>query len=307
MASAARTGAVLVSGASGLVGGALALRLRARGECVRALTRDPTRVRPGPDTEAVRWNGLDVPEAALRGARAVVHLAGEPIFGGLPNAARRRRIGESRVESTRRLVAAIAGQPPGERPEVLVCASAVGYYGDRGEERLAEDAAAGAGFLAGLCAEWEAEAAGAEALGVRRVSLRFAVVLSRAGGAFALLAPVFRLGLGGRIGSGRQWMPWVHLDDAVGLALLALDDRRLTGALNVAAPEAVRNADFTRTLAAAVSRPALLPVPAFAVRAALGELSGELLASRLVLPAGAERAGYAFRHPALAGALAAEV
>ena len=307
MASSLPAGAVLVSGASGLVGGALVAALRARGERVRALTRDPTRVRPGPDTEAVRWNGLDVPEAALRGSRAVVHLAGEPIFGGLPSAARRRRIGESRIESTRRLVAAIAALPAGDRPGVLVCASAVGYYGDRGETRLAEDAAPGAGFLAELCVDWEAEAARAEALGLRRVSLRFAVVLSRAGGALSLLAPIFRLGVGGRIGSGRQWMPWVHLDDAVGLALRALDDGDLAGAVNVAAPGAVRNADFTRALAAAVSRPALLPVPAFAVRAALGDLAGELLASRLVLPARAEGAGYAFQQPTLAQALAAEV
>jgi len=298
---------VLVSGASGLVGDALTAQLLARGEPVRALTRDPTRVRPAPGVEAVRWNGLDVPEAALHGARAIVHLAGEPIFGGLPSAARRRRIGESRVESTRRLVEALARVPSRERPEVLVCASAVGYYGDRGEERLEEGAAPGEGFLAQLCADWEAAAAGAERLGLRRVSLRFAVVLSRRGGALALLAPIFRLGLGGRVGSGRQWMPWVHLDDAAGLALRALDDARLAGPLNAAAPGAVRNADFTRALARAVSRPALLPVPAFAVRAALGEVAGELLASRLVVPARAERAGYAFRHPGLASALAAEV
>jgi uncharacterized protein (TIGR01777 family) len=298
---------VLVSGASGLVGSALSAQLVARGEPVRALTRDPMRVRPAPGVEAVRWDGFAVPEAALRGARAVVHLAGEPIFGGLPSAARRRRMRESRVESTRRLVEALAAAPSRERPGVLVCASAVGYYGERGEERLDEDAPPGSGFLADLCADWEAEAAGAERLGVRRVSLRFAVVLSRRGGALALLAPIFRLGLGGRVGSGRQWMPWVHLDDAAGLALRALDDEALAGPVNAAAPGAVRNADFTRALAGAVSRPALLPVPAFAVRAALGEVAGELLASRLVLPVRAERAGYAFRHPSLASALAAEV
>jgi uncharacterized protein (TIGR01777 family) len=183
----------------------------------------------------------------------------------------------------------------------------VGYYGDRGEERLDEEAPRGDGFLAELCADWEAEAARAERLGVRRASLRFAVVLSRRGGALSRLAPIFKLGLGGRVGSGRQWMPWIHLDDAAGLALRALDDEGLAGPVNAVAPEAVRNADFTRALARAVSRPALLPVPAFAVRAALGEVAGELLASRLVLPARAQRAGYAFRHPALAPALAAEV
>jgi hypothetical protein len=305
--ASARGGAVVVSGASGLVGGALVRQLSERGVRVRALTRDATHVRPAPDVEAVRWNGVDAPPEALRGARAVVHLAGEPIFGGLPSAARRQRMRESRIESTRRLVSALAVLPAAERPEALVCASAIGYYGERGEEPLTETAAPGTGFLAQLCVDWESEAARSEALGVRRVSLRFAVVLSRAGGALALLAPIFRLGLGGRVGSGRQWMPWVHLDDAVGLALRALDDERLAGPLNAVAPEAVRNADFTRALARAVGRPAFLPVPAFAVRAALGEVAGELLSSRHVLPARAQSTGYRFRHPLLDGALAAEI
>ena len=307
MGDASARGAVVVSGASGLVGSALVRRLSARGQRVRALTRDPTRVRPGADVEAVRWNGLDAPEAALRGAVAVVHLAGEPIFGGLPSAARRQRMRESRVESTRRLVASLAELPAGERPAALVCGSAVGYYGERGDEPLPETAPPGTGFLAQLCVDWEAEAARSEVLGVRRVSLRFAVVLSRRGGALALLAPIFRLGLGGRIGSGRQWMPWVHVDDAVGLALRALDDERLAGPLNAVAPEAVRNAEFTRALARAVRRPAFLPVPELAVRAALGEIAGELLSSRHVLPARAQSAGYEFHHPQLGGALAAEV
>jgi len=300
-------GAILVSGASGLVGGALLALLGARRERVRALTRDPARVRPAADVEAVRWNGLDVPEPALRGARAVVHLAGEPIVGGLPTAARRRRVVESRVESTRRLAAALARLPAAERPAVLVCASAVGYYGDRGEERLEEAAPPGRGFLADLCADWEEAAARVEALGLRRVSLRLGVVLSRRGGALAPLATIFRLGLGGRVGSGRQWMPWLHLDDAAGLALHALDQAAVAGPLNAAAPEPVRNADFARALGRAVARPARLPVPAFAVRAALREAAGELLSSRLVVPALALRTGYRFRHPDLAGALAAEV
>ena len=301
------TAPVLVSGASGLLGSALLAALRARGEPVRALTRDATRLRPDQAVEAVLWNGLDVPERALAGARAVVHLAGEPIFGGLPSAARRERMHASRVLSTRRLVAALARVPEAERPGVLVCASAVGYYGDRGEELLDETAPPGSGFLAGLCVAWEAEAAGAEALGLRRVSLRFAMLLSRGGGALSLLAPIFGLGLGGRVGSGRQWMPWLHLDDAVGLALRALDDGGLAGAVNAAAPEALRNADFTRALARAVRRPAFLPLPAPAVRLALGEIASELLDSRRVVPARARTAGYAFAHAELASALAAEL
>jgi uncharacterized protein (TIGR01777 family) len=299
-------GPVLVSGASGLVGGALVAALRARGEAVRALTRDATRLRPDHAVEAVVWNGLDVPERALAGARGVVHLAGEPIFGGVPSAARRERMRASRVLSTRRLVEALARLPEAERPAVLVCASAVGYYGDRGEESLDESAPPGAGFLADLCVDWEAEAAGAEALGLRRVSLRFAMLLSRRGGALALLAPIFGLGLGGRVGSGRQWMPWLHLDDAVGLALRALDDPGLAGPVNAVAPEALRNADFTRVLARTLGRPAFLPVPAFAVRIALGEIAGELLASRHVLPARAQAAGYPFAHPELAPSLRSE-
>jgi uncharacterized protein (TIGR01777 family) len=298
---------VLVSGASGLVGGALLRALRARGERVRALTRDPTRLRPDAEVEAVRWNGLDVPTTALAGARAVVHLAGEPIFGGLPSAARRERIRASRVDSTRRLAEAVARIPAADRPEALVCASAVGYYGDRGEELLDEGAAPGSGFLAGLCVDWEAAAAAVEAAGLRRVSLRFGVVLSRQGGALALMAPIFRLGLGGRLGSGRQWMPWVHLDDAVGLALHALDDGAVRGAVNAVAPETVRNASFTRALARALRRPALLPVPALAVRLALGEVAGELLGSRRVTPARARAAGYRFERPELAPALEAEL
>jgi uncharacterized protein (TIGR01777 family) len=298
---------VLLSGGSGLVGGALLRALRARGERVRALTRDPARLRPDAGVEPVVWDGLEVPGAALAGARAVVHLAGEPIFGGLPSAARRERMRASRIESTRRLVLALGRLPAAERPAALVCASAVGYYGERGEQALDEDAAPGEGFLARLCVDWEAEAARAEALGVRRVSLRFGLVLSRRGGALALMAPIFRLGLGGRLGSGRQWMPWIHLDDAAALALRALDDAALGGPLNAVAPEAVRNESFTRALARAVRRPAFLPVPGLPVRLALGELAGELLGSRRVLPARAQAAGFGFAHPQLAPALEAEL
>lgn len=298
---------VLVSGASGLVGGELVRRLRDAGERVRVLTRDATRIPPDAGVETRVWNGMDVPDAALRGASAVVHLSGEPIFAGIPSAARRRRIRESRVDSTRRLAHAIAGLPASERPGVLVCASAVGIYGDRGEEPLDEASAPGEGVLASLCVDWEAAAAEVERVGVRRVSLRFGIVLSRRGGALAMLAPIFRLGVGGRLGSGRQWMPWIHLDDAAGLALRALADAALTGAVNVVAPETVRNAEFTHALGRAVHRPTLLPVPALPVRLALGAFAVELLGSRRVAPACALAAGYAYARPTLEGALAAEL
>jgi uncharacterized protein (TIGR01777 family) len=292
-------GAILVSGATGLVGGELVRRLRAAGRPVRALTRDATKVRPDPGVEACVWNGSDVPEAALRGAAGVVHLAGEPIFGGLPTGARRERIRSSRIGSTRSLAQTIGALPAGERPSVLVCASAIGYYGDRAEETLDESSRPGTGFLADLCVDWEAAAAAVETHGVRRVSLRFGVVLSPKGGALALMAPAFRLGLGGRLGSGQQWMSWVHLDDAAGLALRALDDPALAGPVNAVSPEPVRNAHFTRALAKALHRPAFIPIPGAPLRLALGDIAGELLGSRRILPSRAQAAAYPFARPAI--------
>jgi hypothetical protein len=301
---------VLVTGATGLVGGRLLPSLGKRGVRVRALTRDPERARGrlGASAEALGWDGIDVPEAALRGAGAVVHLAGEPIFGGFPSAARRERIRASRVRSTEALAAALGRLAEAERPRVLVCASAVGWYGgDHGDAELDESAPAGAGFLAELCRDWEAAAARAELHGVRRVSLRFGVVLAREGGALALMLRPFRLGLGGRLGSGRQWTPWVHVDDVVGLILLALDADAAAGPMNAVAPEPVRNRELTRLLAAKLGRPAFLPVPAFALRAALGEIAGELLDSRRVAPRRAQALGYRFVHATLASALDAEL
>ena len=297
--------AILLSGATGLVGGDVRRHLEARGNTVRSLTRRPERFAGGGD--AVGWDGIRVPADALRNADAVVHLSGEPIFGGPATAARKRRIHASRIESTRQLALALEALDADTRPGTLVCASAVGFYGDRGEEELTESSAPGAGFLADLCVEWEARASAAEALGVRVVSLRFGVVLARDGGALSALGPLFRLALGGRVGDGRQWFPWIHREDAAGLVLHALDDSRWTGPVNAVAPGAVRNAEFTRTLARVVGRPALLPVPAFALRAALGDLSGELLGSRHVLPAVANESGYTFTHPTLEAALQQEL
>jgi uncharacterized protein len=300
------SGPVLITGASGLVGGALAARLRGEGRRLRLASRTPARLATGPGVEAVGWDGRDLPRSALSGSEAVVHLAGEPIFG-LPTRARRERIWASRIDSTKSLVRRIAELPSSERPRTLVCASAVGFYGDRGEEPLSEAAAPGQGFLAELCVAWEDEARQAEPLGVRVVQLRSGVVLSLEGGALPVLSRVFRAGLGGRIGGGRQWFSWVHLDDAVALVRLALDDARTSGPLNNVSPGTVRNRDFTRALARAVHRPALLPAPAFAVRLALRDLAGELLGSRRVLPALAETLGYRFTHPDLASSLAAEL
>jgi hypothetical protein len=298
------TSRVLITGASGLVGGALVAKLREAGHALRLVSRTPQRMASAAGSSVVGWDGCTLEAAALDGTDAVVHLAGEPIFGGLPTRARRARIGTSRIDSTKALVHRIGAQPSSERPRTLVCASAVGFYGDRGEEELREDAAPGAGFLADLCVAWEEEAQRAEQLGLRVARLRFGVVLSQAGGALPVLVRVFRLGLGGRIGSGRQWFSWVQLDDAAALAQRALEDTRLGGPLNVVSPEPVRNADFTRALARTLRRPALLPAPAFAVRLALGDLSVELLGSRKVLPARAQALGHRFAFPDLPSALA---
>ena len=293
-----------MTGATGLVGRRLVDALLRDGAAVTAPTRSPQRQAPKPGVTYTRWDGRHVEPGALRGVDAVVHLAGEPIFGGLPTADRRRRMWESRVDSTRAIARAIGALSPSERPRTFVCASAVGYYGDRGEELLDESSPPGEGFLADLCVEWEAAAAEVEALAVRRVSLRFGVVLAREGGALASLSRVFRMGLGGRVGSGRQWFPWVHVDDAVGLAREVSLRDDCCGAVDAVAPECVRNAEFTQALARAVRRRALLPVPAFVLRAALGDLASELLGSRRVAPRAAQASGYEFAHPTLADALA---
>jgi uncharacterized protein len=298
---------VLVTGATGLVGSRLVRALLAERGAVRAVTRSPARARLPRGVEAVGWDGVRVPATRLAGARGVVHLAGEPVFGGLPTPARRERIRASRIDSTRALVAALAEVPADRRPAVLVCASAVGYYGARGEERLDESAAPGEGFLSEVCVAWEEAARAAADHGVRVVSLRIGIVLAAEGGALAPMARAFRFGVGGRLGDGRQWFPWIHVDDLVAMIRTALADDRWTGPVNAVAPNPVRNAELTRALAQAVRRPALLPVPAFALRLLLGELSDELLGSRRVVPRRAAEWGFSFAVPTLDGALEAEL
>lgn len=294
-------GVVLISGATGLVGGRLVPRLAQRYARVRTLSRSGGASRDR--IEPASWDGIDPGAAALAGVDAVIHLAGEPVFGGLPTKARLERIRESRVASTRRIVERMAALDPGARPKTFVCASAVGYYGDRGEERLDEQSAPGEGFLAEVCREWEREAQGAESFGVRVVSLRIGVVLAREGGALALMRIPFSLGLGGRLGDGKQFFPWIHVEDLVAATLFALENGALRGAVNAVAPQAVRNLELTETLARVLRRPAKLPAPAFALRAALGPMAGELLGSRQVVPAKLVEAGFEFAHPTLEGAL----
>ena len=298
---------VLVTGATGVIGRALCDALAARGDTIVALSRQPgSAATLPPGTERVQWDALAGPAPArgFAGVDAIVHLAGETVAQRWTTE-RKRRIRDSRVTGTRNLLAPLAGLAA--RPRVLVSASAIGIYADRGDETLTERSPPGTGFLATVCEEWEAAATAAETLGIRVVRLRIGVVLAAEGGALARLLPPFRLGLGGPVGSGRQWVSWVARDDVVGLALHALDHPELAGALNATAPEPVRNVDLARTLGAVVHRPAILPAPAFALRLAFGEMAEVLLASQRALPAAAVAAGYVFRQPRLEPALRAIV
>jgi uncharacterized protein len=310
---------VAMSGASGMVGRAIGAALKDHGATVIQLVRRTPR-----GAEELGWDPaagqggqgvFDRPEK-LEGLTAVVHLSGATVAGRRWTAAYKREIVESRVRSTRVLAEALAELE--RKPEVMITASAVGFYGDRGDEILDEDSAAGTGFFPEVCAAWEEAARPAVEAGIRVVHLRLGVVLGAKGGALDQMLPIFRLGLGGKLGSGRQWMSWVSEVDVTGAALFALhggrvDDGRLdgvegtklSGPVNVVAPQTVTNVDFTRELARAVHRPAVVPVPAFALRLAFGEMADEaLLASQRVRPKRLLDAGFAFRRGTLAEALA---
>ncbi|MBI3667916.1 MAG: TIGR01777 family protein [Acidobacteria bacterium] len=290
---------ILVSGSTGLIGSALIPFLQTGEHEVVRLVRS----KPKPP-ESIRWAPEDsfVDEAGLRGIDAVVHLAGESIAGGRWTKARKARIYLSRVEGTRLLTEALARMD--RPPRVMVCASAIGYYGDRGDELLEEDSGHGRDFLAGLCVDWEAAVEPAWKAGVRVVSLRTGIVLSPAGGALAKMLPPFRMGLGGRFGSGEQYMSWISLDDQLGAILHALATGPLEGPVNATAPNPMTNRRFTETLAKVLARPALFPVPAAAARLAFGEMAQALLlASQRVVPAKLLATEFRFRHPELEGAL----
>ena len=290
---------VLVTGSSGLIGSALVPALAGDGHQVRRLRRGSS-----PGTDAASWNPADgtFASGALDGIDAVVHLAGENIAGGRWTAARKARIRDSRVDGTRRLCEALAALDV--PPRVLVAASAIGYYGDRGDELLDESAAPGTGFLPAVSRSWEGAAAPARDAGIRVVHLRIGIVLSPAGGALAQMLLPFRLGVGGVLGSGDQYMSWIALDDVVGVVRHALADESLSGPVNTVAPQAVTNREFTRTLGGVLRRPTILPAPAFALRVALGEMADALLlASTRVDPAALRATTFEFQHPQLDGAL----
>lgn len=293
----------LVTGATGFIGRELCARLSDPAVLTRSVRGGRARIDVPHRAWAWQPESELVPPEALAGVDTIFHLAGEPIAEGRWNDDKKRRIRESRVLGTRNLVRSIAALTV--RPKVLVSASAVGFYGDRGDEELDEAAVRGEGFLPEVCEAWEAEARQAENAGVRVVTPRLGIVLSPNGGALPRMLLPFRLGVGGKLGSGRQWMSWVHVDDVVGLLLHVASQEQIRGPLNVVSPSPRRNEAFTDELARALHRPALLPVPRFALRVALGEVSGALLESQRALPRVARETRYAFAFPELSSALAA--
>ena len=290
---------ILVSGANGLIGSALAPSLEAAGHRVTRLVRG--RARPGWGEVAWEPEAGRMPLPALEGVDAVVHLAGESIVGRW-TADKKRRIYESRVRGTQLLCEAL--RQVVKPPKTFVCASAIGYYGHRGERLLLEESRAGEDFLARVCVDWEAAAVPASERGIRVVSLRLGMVLSASGGALGQMLPPFRLGLGGVLGGGAQYMSWIALDDVVGAISHVLTAESLHGAVNLAAPEPVSNRDFTKTLGRVLRRPTRFAMPAFAARLLFGEMADALLlASTRVEPAKLNASGYAFRYPVLEDAL----
>ncbi len=308
---------ILITGSSGLVGTALARALTRSGDTVCRLVRPQSAAGEGAkEGFAVAWNPAtrELGGAGV-GADAVVNLAGASIADGRWTTQRKALLRSSRIDTTRALVGALAKM--NARPSVLVSASAIGYYGDRGDEPLTEESKPGADFLAGLAQEWEAEALKAEALGICVVLARFGIILAREGGALAKMMLPFKFGAGGKLGSGEQWMSWVTLEDVVRILRFAIENASLRGAgnvapvrgaINIVSPQPLQNTEFTKALAKALHRPALFPAPAFALRLALGEMADALLlSSQRVVPQKLLQLGYSFKHSDLASALGAVV
>jgi uncharacterized protein len=300
--------AVTVTGATGLLGPSLVDALHERDAQVTVLTRDPERARARlGDVEAVSWDllGEPAPVEALRGRDAVLHLAGEPVAQRWSEKVK-RAIRDSRAIGTANLVAGLAQageSDPGERPRTLISSSATGYYGPHGEEPLDEDTPAGSDFLAQVCVAWESAAAGAGELGMRVVHARTGVVLDQSGGALAKMLPPFRLGVGGPVAGGEQYMPWVHAQDVVGMMLAALEDERWSGPINATAPDPVPNRVFSKVLGKVLGRPSLLPVPGLALHVLYGEMAEIVTTGARVMPAKPLVLGYEFAYPQLEAAL----
>jgi len=298
---------VTLTGATGLIGPSLVATLRERDAQVTVLTRDPERAKAKlGDVEAVRWelNSEPAPAEALAGRDAIVHLAGEPVAQRW-SAKVKQAIRESRLLGTHNLIEGIraVAQEAGQRPGTLVSSSAIGYYGPHGDEPLDEDAAPGSDFLAEVCVEWENAAAAARELGLRVVQVRTGVVLDSDGGALSKMLPPVRLGVGGPVAGGRQYISWIHAKDLVGMMLAAIEDERWSGPVNATAPEPATNRDFSKVLGGVLGRPALLPVPGAALRVLYGEMAEIVTSGARVLPAKPLVLGYKFSHPQLEEAL----
>ena len=293
---------ITLIGASGFLGGAIVRKLRAEGHQLHLVGRKrPVDLAEGMGFSAWPEDSDEPPADALAGAEAIVNLAGEPVAQRWTPEVM-KRIRSSRVDRTLQLAEALAGRPV--RPTVYVAASAIGFYGPRGDEALTESSAPGRGYLADVCVEWERAADFVETLGVRTVKLRIGIALGPGGGALKEMVPPFRAGVGGKLGSGKQWMSWIHADDIAGLASFALAHGAATGVWNATAPHPVTNAEFTKALARALHRPALFTVPEFALRLKYGDMAAVMMASQRVLPEAALRAGYTFLYPELPAALA---
>jgi len=297
---------ILVSGSTGFLGTALVEAFGKQGHSVARLARPETASKNSAQAQvqAIRWDPIagEFDASSAEGADALIHLAGASIAGGRWNASRKKLLWTSRIDATRHLMGALSKQQ--RPPRVIVAASAIGYYGNRGDEILTEESPPGGDFLAGLSREWEAETARGKEFGARVVSLRFGIILAAHGGALPRMVLPFKFGAGGRLGSGRQWMSWLTLAEAIRIVEFALATSTLTGPVNAVTPNPVRNSDFTHILAKALHRPALFPAPAFALRLALGEMADALLLiSQRVAPSRLVGAGYGFLHTDLAGAL----
>jgi uncharacterized protein len=296
---------VALTGATGMIGSRLVRELQNRGDEPTALSRNAARASGSLGVEAAEWRSAKAappPLDALRGRDGVVNLLGETIAQRGSDEAK-REIRDSRVLTTRNLVAALADLPEAERPRTLVSQSASGWYGARGDERLEESEPAGADFLARLATDWEAEARKAEELGVRVVVTRTGVVLSESGGALEKMLPFFKLGIGGPVAGGAQYVPWVHIDDVLGVLLFSLDNSEARGPLNVTAPEPVTNKELSKALGRVLRRPAFAPVPALAVKALYGEMASIVTTGQRAVPARLQELGYEFRRPDLEDAL----
>ncbi len=295
---------ILITGATGFIGSHLCHRLAESGHTLIALSRDEAsaRSRVPQVSEVFHWDPLasPPPPGAFEGVEAVINLVGENI-AGLWTPDKKKRISESRILGTRNLVDGIAQL--GSRPEVLISASAIGYYGDRGEEDLTENSSPGSGFFSDLCVAWENEAAVAQSLGLRAVRLRTGTVLGPGGGFLKAMLPVFKLGLGGPLGSGDQWWSWVHISDVAGIIDYALRRTELDGPVNVTSPRLLHQKEFAHALGRLLGRPSFLRVPRLALKLTMGELSEGLLASSRVLPGKAQETGYRFQFPELESAL----